>query len=122
VASVIYHLAAESMSKSAPGGTKDAVHSLFDELISKVLAPMLLESVRNSDNGESQPGGSDRANTHRIAAMTIKALERWCWATSSSITNLRNVCRTVNVRLVCVVFHSFKLIYGTYMFVALSLL
>lgn len=103
VASIIYHLAAESVSKSAPGGTKDALQNLFDSLISKVLAPMLLEAVRNSDNGESQPGGSDRANSHRIAAMTIKALERWCWATSSSITKLRNVCRTVNINIVEVI-------------------
>ena len=100
VASVIYHLAAEAMRKSAPGGTKDALQSIFDDLISKVLAPMLLESVRNSDNGEAQTGGGDREWSHRVAAMTIKALERWCWAASCSITQLRHVCRTVNVRTI----------------------
>lgn len=100
VASVIYHLAAEAMRKSAPGGTKDALQSIFDDLISQVLAPMLLESVRNSDNGEAQTGGGDREWSHRVAAMTIKALERWCWAASCSITQLRNVCRTVNVRTI----------------------
>ncbi len=89
VASIIYHLASEAIGKSAPAGTRDAVKKIFDPVVSKVLAPMLQEAVRESEG--------DRASSHRIAAMTLKALESWCATTSCSICKLKQICQRVSV-------------------------
>ena len=109
VAAVVYHLAAEALGKSAPAGTKLALQQLFDPVLSKVLAPMLQEAVNDSDNGDDGNDGmgvvGDRTNSHRIAAITLKALERWCAATACSISRVRQVCQAVNVRIQFI--HSF---------------
>lgn len=97
VAAVIYHLASESLGKSAPAGTKDALKNLFNPVLSQILAPMLQESVRESDHGNNGANEGERTQTHRIAAMALKALERWCAATSCSIGNVKQTCRSVNV-------------------------
>lgn len=100
VAAIIYHLASEAMGKNAPIGTRDALRKMFESVISKVLAPMFQEAVRDSDNGSdsgSMMGG--RARSHRMAAITLKAMDRWCAATSCSISRMKKVCQTVNVRL-----------------------
>jgi hypothetical protein len=102
VAAVIYHLASESMGKSAPGGTKDALKKLLDPVLSKILAPLLQEAVRESDHGDTgidmiADESGDRAQSHRIAAMTLKALERWCAATACNIGQVKQTCRKVNV-------------------------
>ena len=97
VASVTCHLAGEAMGKSAPAGIADALKSqLFDPVISKVLAPMLHEAVRESDHDGTVSGG--RIKNQRIASMALKALERWSAATTCSLVHISQVCQNSNVR------------------------
>ena len=103
VAAVVNHLAVEAMGESAPVGTNDAIKNLFDPILSKVLAPMLQEAIRESDHGGEgmdmgRDGVGDRTNNHRIASMALKALERWCTANSSGICLVKQVCEKVKVR------------------------
>jgi len=102
IAAVVYHLASESINKSAPVGTNDNMKALLDPIVSKILAPMVQEAIRESDHGNDvvnkssvETGG--RAQCHRIAAMTLKSLERWCAATTCSIAQVKQICRKVNV-------------------------
>jgi hypothetical protein len=98
VASVVYHLAVEALSKSAPRGSQDTLKNLFDPLLCKVVAPLLQESVQNSDDGDSEMMGScDRNSNQRVAAMAFKALEKWCSATSCGIKKVRDVCLNTKV-------------------------
>ncbi len=97
VSSIISHLAAEATGKYAPSGTMDTVKRLFEPLISNVIVIMLAESVGNSDHSESGVGGNHRKTSQRIAAMTIRALDKWCSATICSISNLKKICQKVKV-------------------------
>lgn len=100
VAAIIYHLASESMGKGCPGGTLDALKKLTDPVLSNILAPMLQEAVRESDHSDTcvdMSAESGRTKNHRIAAITLKALERWCAATSCSIVQVKNICTKINV-------------------------
>ena len=96
VASVTCHLAGEAMGKSAPAGIADALKSkLFDPVISRVLAPMLQEAVRESDHNDSRFGG--KLKNQRTASMVLKALERWSAATACSLVRIKQVCHNSNV-------------------------
>lgn len=103
VASVVYHLAVEALAKSAPRGSQDMLKNLFDPLLGKVIAPLLQESVRNSDNGDSEMMGCDRNNNQRVAAMTFKALEKWCSAISCGMKKVRDVCLNNNFDIIEVI-------------------
>jgi hypothetical protein len=92
VASIVYHLAVETLGKGAPSGSLETLkNKLFEPCISKILAPMLLQSV--GDNEEE----GNRSISHRSAAMTLKAIERWCSAAGCNILRLKTIGQSVNV-------------------------
>jgi len=92
VASVVHHLAVETLGKGAPTGSLETLkNKLFEPCISKILSPMLLESV--GDNEEE----GNRSISHRSAAMTLKAIERWCAAAGCNVLRLKTICQSVNV-------------------------
>lgn len=96
VASVTCHLAEEAKGNSAPSGIGDTLKSqLFEPIVSKVLAPMLQEAVRESDHNDENAGG--RLKNQRLASMVLRALERWSSATSCSLVDINQVCKNTNV-------------------------
>ena len=99
VASVTCHLAAEAAGKNAPVGIGNALkNQLFDTVVSKVLAPMLQEAVRESDHNDEKIGGEGgRLKNQRIASMVFKALERWSSAACCSLVQIHQVCKNTNV-------------------------
>lgn len=104
VASVVYHLAVEVLGKEAPAGSLDMLRNvLFEPCITKILAPMLFESV-----GDNVLEGN-RIVSHPSVAMTIKAIEKWCAAAGSSILRLKQICHSVNVSEKWITLFSFYL-------------
>lgn len=96
VASVTCHLAAEAVGKNAPVGIEEALKTqLFEPIVSKVLAPMLQEAVRESDHNDDKAGG--RLKNQKIASMVFKGLERWSSAASCSLVRINQVCKNTNV-------------------------
>lgn len=96
-AAVCAHLADEAMSnRGAPVGTSEALERLFDAVIGAVVGPLLAEAVRDSDSGDGNGGGnggqSGPTRNQRVAAMALRALERWCAATGSDIGQVKRVC------------------------------
>jgi hypothetical protein len=86
VAAIAYHLACEAMGKSASVGMRDALkNKLFGPVVSTILTLMLQESVRESDVGDRAGDYGNGKNNQRIAAMVLKAIERWCAATDCSL-------------------------------------
>ena len=106
VALVVYHLASDAMIKGAPAGTRDVLKkTIVGPVVSKVLAPILSESVRESDVGHNEKQNSmipqeNKVNencNHRIVSMALKALERWSVATEFGIIELKDMCQGSNV-------------------------
>lgn len=92
-AAVCAHLADEAMSnRGAPAGTSDALQRLFDSVIGAVVGPLLAEAVRDSDSGDGGNGQGGPTRNQRVAAMALRALERWCAATGSDIGQVKKVC------------------------------
>jgi hypothetical protein len=96
-AAVCAHLADEAVSnRGAPAGTAQALEQLFDPVVRDVVGPLLAEAVRDSDsgNGASAQGGGGGGPTRnqRVAAMALRALERWCAATGADVGYVKRVC------------------------------
>jgi hypothetical protein len=95
VASVICHLAIEALRKGAPAGTRDVLQRLSHPVVAMVLAPVLVDAI--SDGRESSEGISTRDQTNRVAAVSIRALERWCTVTDMSLPQIKHICAKVQV-------------------------
>eukprot|EP00563_Minutocellus_polymorphus_P006543 CAMPEP_0181034076 /NCGR_PEP_ID=MMETSP1070-20121207/7616_1 /TAXON_ID=265543 /ORGANISM="Minutocellus polymorphus, Strain NH13" /LENGTH=1222 /DNA_ID=CAMNT_0023111583 /DNA_START=327 /DNA_END=3995 /DNA_ORIENTATION=- len=92
-AAVCAHLADEAMSnRGAPAGTSAALQSLFDVVVSGVVGPLLAEAVRDSDSGNGSDGRGGPTRNQRVAAMALRALERWCAATGAGIGQVKRIC------------------------------
>ena len=93
-AAVCAHLADEAVSnRGAPAGTSDALRNLFGSVVSGVIAPLLAEAVRDSDSGNGNGNGkSGPTRNQRVAAMALRALERWCAATGTDIGQVKRIC------------------------------
>jgi hypothetical protein len=107
-ACLLYHIGIEAKGKTAPAGTRRLLKEhLFHSVLAKALAPILVESLRDSDleadRDEFIPSSFDCATpsnagftTHhslissqfKIATMTLKALEMWVSITDATITQV----------------------------------
>ena len=88
VAAVLNHIAGETLGKGCPLGVKDVVKECVSEVFVKALGPLLVEASRESEEGsESMVDGGDNRN-HRTAAMTLRALDSWCKASSVGAVQL----------------------------------
>ena len=94
VASVILHLAIESMGNAAPAGTEDQLRKLSAPILTKVIGPLLIDALRESDTNESvESHGIDNiASNQRLATIAMRTLERWCASTSQTIADLNRIC------------------------------
>ena len=97
VASVTFHLASEALETSAPAGTRNVLKELFRHVVSKVLAHMLTESIRNCDSSSSTLNKNSRHMSHRITSMIFNALERWSAAMNCTLREVKQICQQVNV-------------------------
>lgn len=96
IACVTYHLAIEALSKTCPAGTKDMVQSLSHPVVGTVLAPVLVEAI--AENSTDCPNHEWNC---RVAAVSIRALERWCTATDLSLPQIKHICAKHQVRVLC---------------------
>lgn len=98
VACVILHLGNEATRKVAPAGTKDMLQRMSGAVMAIVLAPVLHDAIMES--GESRGVESNHERHSRVAAVSIRAIERWCAATDLSLPQIKHVCSKVNVSCV----------------------
>ena len=96
VVAIILHISVEARGKGCPAGTKDVISSLVPSVFKSIIGPILLESLRESDEGGSPSG--ENIN-HRIAAISLRALESWCRAEEIGAVKLQKIFNSTNVRL-----------------------
>jgi len=105
VVAVTYHLASETMGKCAVAGTRDALKNiLFVPVMTNVLAPLLVDAVRESDVGDRVDAtfsyGKGENNCHRVVAMTLKAMGRWSAAIDCNFVDFQKVFQDSNMNIV----------------------
>jgi hypothetical protein len=99
VACVILHLGIEATRKVAPAGTMDVLQRMSGAVVAIVLAPVLCDATMEC--GEARGVGSNHERHSRVAAISIRAIERWCAATDLSLPQIKHVCSKVNVCVGC---------------------
>ena len=99
LASVILHLAKEALRKSAPANTQDMLQRLSNSVMAGVLAPILSEAVKESNVSNPNDGMlSLHGRNNQIAAVSLRAMDRWCAATDLSLAQIKHICSKVEVR------------------------
>lgn len=102
VVAILNHVAGETLGKGCPLGVKDVVKECVSEVFVKALGPLLVEASRESEEGNDESmidgGGGDNGN-HRTAAMTLRAFDSWCKASSIGAVQLRNFFASTKVSL-----------------------
>jgi hypothetical protein len=102
LASVTLHLALEASRKATPIGTPDMLQRLSNIVMSGVLAPVLAEAVKESSITANSDNVNNGISMHewnsRIAALSLKAMDRWCAVTDLSLAQIKHVCSKVQVR------------------------
>lgn len=106
LASVTLHLALEASRKVTPKDTPDMLQRLSSIVMSGVLAPVLAEAVKESNTTANNADNvNNGVSTHewnsRIAALSLKAIDRWCAVTDLSLAQIKHVCSKVKVRYLC---------------------
>ena len=98
VSCVTLHLALEALRKAAPAGTKDMLQQLSASIVAAVVAPVFLDSVSgDSSAAAAAEAGDQHEKNNQIAAICIRALERWCMATDLSLAQIKHICSKVGV-------------------------
>ena len=95
VASVVLHLAVESMRKSSPTGTKETLQKLSNAVLVIVLVPTLSDA--SSDNAEDPSNPRPHQESARTATMCLRAIKAWCNATDLSLPQINHICSKANV-------------------------
>lgn len=114
VVCVTLHVAEEAMrTPSAPAGSRDMLQRLVSLILTHVLGPILADAILESNpetsnsssgsrsNGSGSSGGggsSSHTLNQRIAAIALRALERWCVVTGLSLGQVKSICHEVKVR------------------------
>lgn len=94
VAAIILHISVEARGKGCPAGTKNVISSLAPSVLKSIIGPILLESLRDADEGCSLAG--DNIN-HRTAAIALRSLESWCRADEIGAVKLQKMFNSTNV-------------------------
>jgi len=99
VACVTLHLALGALRIAAPAGTKDMLQQLSASIVAAVITPVLLDAVAEDSSNPASAGTADlHEKNNQIAAICIRALERWCAATDLSLAQIKHICSKVEVR------------------------
>ena len=115
VVTIILHLGNEALSNTVPQGTNEMLRSLTPPLIVQVATPILSEALRESDTAGADKTSMEGNDTpminfnHRLSALTLRALERWCTVVNLRIKELEELSRTSEVSFL---FFSFKVAYS----------
>jgi hypothetical protein len=101
VAAILSQVAVETMGKSCPLGVRAVVRDCVSSVFIKALGPLLVESLRESEEGvdegdHSMLDAGDNGN-HRTAAITLKAFDSLCKATYVGAVQLQNIFASTNV-------------------------
>jgi hypothetical protein len=98
VACVTHHLALGALRNAAPAGTKDMMQQLSASIVAAVVAPVLLNAVAEDSSANTGEGASHHEKNNQVAAICIRAMERWCAATNLSLAQIKHICSKVEVR------------------------
>ncbi len=96
VVAIILHISVEARGKGCPAGTKDVISALLPSVCMNIIGPILLESLRDGDEGGSSGGVNIN---HRIAAISLRSLESWCRANEIGAVKLQKIFNLTNVRM-----------------------
>jgi len=99
VATITYYLASESSQKSVPSGTNELKNNLFESIVTKIISPILLDYVTNS-NVDKKKNHVNFQQNERIITISLRALARWSKETNSSITHIKKVCTLSNIDVI----------------------
>ena len=107
VIAIALHLGDEGLSNTVPVGTGEMLTHLSPPLVAKVIGPTLCEALRESDQSDTHisiiRGPADAVSTtnynHRLSALSLRALERWCTAVDLRVVDLWNICKDSEVSL-----------------------
>ena len=104
IACVTLHLAISALRKAAPAETKDAMQQLSASVVAAVLAPVFLDAVSEytSASGTTQSTIQHEKN-NQIAAICVRALDRWCAATDLTLPQIKHICSKVEVSMLLLV-------------------
>ena len=113
LACVTLHLADEALRKSAPAQTQDMLQRLSNSVMAFVLSPILSDAVKethqpSSAEQQNAVGGSSLSvsqheQNNRIAAICLRAMDRWCTATELSLAQIKHICSKVHINIVDVI-------------------
>jgi hypothetical protein len=73
--------------------TQAMLQRLSNSVMAVVLAPVLSDSIQES----SSEMKASHARNNRIAAIALKAMDRWCLATDLSLAQIKHICSKVQV-------------------------
>jgi hypothetical protein len=111
VVTVLSYIAVEAMEEDCPVGTMELLHSLVPSVFERALGPILIDSLRESDErgddamvetggggggGYASGGGNDEHRT--VASFAMRSLDSWCKANSIGAVKLRSIFSRTNVR------------------------
>ena len=102
LACVIYHLALEASTKSAPVGTQDMLQQLSATVMAGVLSPVLSNAVKETSVDQGSPEetpGVDHERNSRVAALSLRAMNQWCNVTDLSLAQIKHICGKVQVSI-----------------------
>ena len=90
VAAILNHVASESIGKGCPLGVKDVMKECVSAVFVQALGPLLVEALRESEQSDESMINLGQNRNHRIAAMTLRAFDSWCKASSIGAVQLRS--------------------------------
>ena len=90
VAAILNYVANESTGKGCPVGVKEVMKECVPAVFVKALGPLLVETLRESEESDESMINSGQNINHRIAAMTLRAFDSWCKASSIGAVQLRS--------------------------------
>ena len=97
IVAIMSHIAVEAMGKGSPVGTHDMIKSLVPSVYHNILGPILIESLRESDDVAFEEGNGIE---HRTAALALRSIESWCKVNSIGAVKLKSIYSSTNVRVV----------------------
>eukprot|EP00934_Nitzschia_sp_Nitz4_P000247 Nitzschia sp. Nitz4//scaffold384_size14786//6076//10073//NITZ4_008916-RA/size14786-snap-gene-0.0-mRNA-1//1//CDS//3329549943//247//frame0 len=101
------HLAEEASRRTAPVGSYDALQQLSSVVMAAVVAPVLAESVKESNSEDEKAKTTAMSNglslqefNSRVVVLCLQAMKQWCNVTDLSLPQIKHICGKVNINIV----------------------